>query len=174
MITSVSFNPVSIKLFDYRTLVFSLCFIAGNILLPQLCHFVPDGGKIFLPIYFFTLIASYKFGIRIGLLTAILSPLLNHVLFGMPPMHILPILLIKSSLLAVIGALVATGTQKISLVYVALVVVCYQLLGGVAEFFITGSLAKAVQDFTLGYPGMLIQVVVGWWILRKLAKVRFQ
>lgn len=58
-----------------KTYWFTLLFVAGNLILPQLCHLIPQGGLILLPIYFFTLIAAYKFGIRVGLLTAVLSPL---------------------------------------------------------------------------------------------------
>ena len=49
-------------------------FVAGNILLPQLCHLVPQGGIRWLPIYFFTLVGAYKYGWKVGLLTAIVSP----------------------------------------------------------------------------------------------------
>lgn len=170
MTTTVFFRPINLGLSDYRTYLFTLAFILGNIVVPQLCHFVPDGGKILLPIYFFTLIASYKFGIRIGLLTAIFSPLCNHLLFGMPPLAILPILLIKSSLLAVAAALVAHYTHKVSVLHLAGVVLAYQLTGAVAEFFIADSFSMAMQDFRLGFPGMLVQILGGWFILKMFAK----
>ena len=49
-------------------------FVAGNVLLPQLCHLFPLGGVRWLPIYFFTLVGAYKYGWRVGLLTAVASP----------------------------------------------------------------------------------------------------
>ena len=110
---SLAFQPVNLSLSNYRSYLLSIAFIAGNLILPQICHLVPDGGKMLLPIYFFTLIASYKFGIRIGLITALLSPLCNHLLFGMPPIGALPVLLIKSSLLAVAAACWITDFQQI-------------------------------------------------------------
>lgn len=69
---------------NVKTYLFALLFVAGNIALPQLCHLVPAGGPTLLPIYFFTLIAAYKYGFKVGLLTAILSPVINHLLFAMP------------------------------------------------------------------------------------------
>ena len=81
---------------EMKTYLMAMIFAAGNILLPQLVHFVPQGGFIFLPIYFFTLIAAYKYGWKVGLLTAILSPVINHLLFGMPPLPVLPAILPKS------------------------------------------------------------------------------
>ncbi|MGM9862027.1 MAG: ECF transporter S component, partial [Muribaculaceae bacterium] len=67
-----------------QTYVAAGLFVIGNILLPQLFHLMPDGGKIWLPIYFFTLVGAYKYGWRVGPLTALLSPLVNSWLFGMP------------------------------------------------------------------------------------------
>ena len=94
-------KATTLKLYalDYRDIkayIAASAFILGNIALPQLFHLIPNGGIIFLPIYFFTLIAAYKYGWKVGLLTAILSPLFNHVLFGMPAMAALPAILFKS------------------------------------------------------------------------------
>ena len=41
---------------NYRTYLAAAAFVCGNILVPQLCHLIPNGGLIFLPIYFFTLV----------------------------------------------------------------------------------------------------------------------
>lgn len=70
----------SLNYSNVRTYLFALLFVVGNIALPQICHLVPYGGPTLLPIYFFTLIAAYKYGFRVGLLTAILSPVINHLL----------------------------------------------------------------------------------------------
>ena len=43
-----------------KTYLAAALFVAGNILLPQLCHLVPQGGIRWLPIYFFTLVGAYK------------------------------------------------------------------------------------------------------------------
>ena len=92
------FRQLNLSVVNVRTYLFAVLFVGGNMLLPQLCHLMPDGGKIFLPIYFFTLIASYKFGLKVGILTAVLSPLCNHLLFGMPPAGMLPVLAAPGSL----------------------------------------------------------------------------
>lgn len=39
-------------------------FIIGNILFPKLFHLIPQGGITWLPIYFFTLIGAYKYGLE--------------------------------------------------------------------------------------------------------------
>ena len=105
----------SLSFSNVKTYLFALLFVAGNIALPQLCHVVPLGGPTLLPIYFFTLIAAYKFGFRVGLLTALVSPMINHLLFGMPAAAALAAILVKSSLLAGAAALAARHTKSISL-----------------------------------------------------------
>ena len=127
-----------------KTYLVASLFVVGNILLPQICHLVPKGGLILLPIYFFTLVGAYKYGFTVGLATAVLSPVVNNLLFGMPPTPALAIILIKSSLLAVAAALVEWG--------------------------MTGSFQKALQDILIGWPGIAIQIVGGYLILRYLMK----
>ena len=153
-----------------KTYLLAALFVVGNIALPQLCHLMPQGGLIFLPIYFFTLVAVYKYGFTVGLTTAVLSPLVNSALFGMPPAAALPIILIKSMTLAVAAAMIAKKTNKVTLLTVALAVIAYQLIGSLAEWAMTGSIEKASQDIILGWPGCLIQIVGGYVILRYLLK----
>ena len=153
-----------------KTYLIAAAFIVGNIALPQLCHLMPQGGLIFLPIYFFTLVAAYKYGFTVGLTTAVLSPLVNSALFGMPPAAALPIILIKSVTLAVAAAWIARKTSKVTLLTVALAVIAYQLIGSLAEWAMTGSIDKASQDIVLGWPGCLIQIVGGYLVLRYLLR----
>ena len=168
-------NATAIRLYslgwrEMRTYMFALLFIAGNMVLPQLCHLFPQGGLILLPIYFFTLIAAYKFGFRVGLLTAVLSPLVNSALFGMPPAAALPIIMIKGVLLAGAAAWMANKSKGAGLLALIGVVLGYQLVGGLIEWAMTGSLASALQDWKLGWPGMALQAVGGWLVLNHLLR----
>ena len=134
----------TVKLYslDYsnaRTYLMAALFIAGNMALPQLFHLIPQGGITWLPIYFFTLIGAYKFGWKVGLLTAILSPVINSLLFG------LPILLA--------------------------VVLFYQVAGTLGEWAMVGSFFQAVQDFRIGLPGMAMQVVGGYALIKYSASL---
>lgn len=173
MILSIPFNQQQLKLANWKTYSITLIFIAGNLILPQLVHTIPKGGFIFLPIYFFTLIASYKFGINAGILTGIGSPLVNHFLFGMPPSPVLLPIIIKSFLLALIASLVAKKFSRVSLLLLVVVVLSYQIVGSAVEWLLSKSFQNAMQDFTLGIPGMLLQVVGGFLILKALKKYEY-
>ena len=160
-----------IKIYNYglnelKTYLFAFLFVAGNIILPQLCHLISDGGKMFLPIYFFTLVASYKYGVKVGLMTAVLSPIINSLLFGMPALAILPAILTKSVVLALAASLVANKTHKISIVNLLIVVLAYQFVGTLAEWAMTSSFYVAIQDFRLGIPGMVLQLFGTYFLLK--------
>ncbi|RNC65551.1 ECF transporter S component [Proteiniphilum sp. X52] len=168
---STTVKLYSFNLSNTKTYLFAAIFIVGNLLLPQLAHLVPQGGLIFLPIYFFTLIAAYKYGIHVGLLTAVLSPLANHLLFGMPPAAVLPAIMIKSVILAIAAALASKYAGKVSLPAILLAILAYQLVGTGIEWAMAQNFAIAVQDFRLGVPGMLIQLFGGYFLLRAIAKI---
>jgi hypothetical protein len=166
----------TVKLYNYnfasvKTYLFATIFIAGNLILPQIAHFVPQGGFIFLPIYFFTLIAAYKYGLKVGLLTAVLSPVINHLLFGMPPAAVLPAILIKSMLLATAAAYLARKTNAISILNLVIAVLVYQLAGTLVEWIMVGDFFVAVQDFRMGIPGILLQIFGGFALLKAIEKV---
>ena len=139
----------SIKLYslDYgnvKTYVAASLFILGNLALPQLFHLIPQGGITWLPIYFFTLVGAYKFGWKVGLLTAIL---------------------LKSILLAVAAGWAAHRFQRISLPILLAVVLFYQAAGTLGEWAMVGSFFQAAQDFRIGVPGMGLQVIGGYLLL---------
>ena len=147
-----------------------MAFIGGNILVPQLFHLVPQGGVIWLPIYLFTLVGAYKYGWRMGLLTAVCSPLLNHLLFGMPMQAALPAILLKSVLLALAAGFAAYRFRRISIFLLTSVVLAYQLLGTLGEWMLTGSFYQAIQDFRIGIPGMMLQIFGGYGIIHYLIR----
>ncbi|MGI6243921.1 MAG: ECF transporter S component [Prevotella sp.] len=155
---------------ESKTYFWTAAFVIGNIALPQLFHLIPQGGLIFLPIYFFTLIGAWKFGWKVGLLTAICSPLINSYLFGMPIPAVLPAILTKSVLLALAAGFAAERFNKATLPLIFAVVAFYQIIGGFAEWAMTGSFTAAVQDIRIGMPGILLQIIGCWGIINYLFK----
>lgn len=168
MITTAKVNYLSLS--DSKTYLLASLFVLGNLLFPQLAHLVPQGGFIFLPIYFFTLIAAYKYGLFVGMLTAIASPLINSMLFGMPPVAVLPAIMIKSVVLVIAACLAAKHFGKVSFLGVLLAVLAYQLIGTAFEWMLTQNLYVALQDIRLGLPGIAIQVVGGFFVLKLLKR----
>jgi hypothetical protein len=169
------FLSLNLRFTNVKSLLWITAFVAGNLLFPALCHSVPgNAGLVLLPIYFFTLIAAYKFGWRVGLATAVLSPLVNSLIWGMPLMVAMPVILTKSVLLASFATLVARRTNKVSILHLLAVVAAYQVAGSGVEMLLTQSVAAGLADFQFGVPGMLLQVVGGYLVLKVLAKSQYE
>lgn len=160
----------SLEYTNTKTYLAAALFVAGNIALPQLCHLVSLGGPTWLPIYFFTLVGAYKYGWRVGLLTAIASPLVNSALFGMPAMAVLPAILLKSVVLSLMAGFAATRFRQASIPLLAAVVLGYQAIGSLGEWALVGSFYAAAQDFRIGLPGMLVQIFGGWAFINFLIR----
>ncbi len=164
MITTAKLNYLSLG--NTKTYVLASLFVLGNLVFPQLAHLIPQGGLILLPIYFFTLIAAYKYGFFVGMLTAIFSPLINSLLFAMPPVAVLPAIMIKSIVLVIAASLAAKHFGKVSFLGVVLAVLAYQFVGTAFEWILTQNLHIALQDIRLGIPGILLQIVGGFLVLK--------
>ncbi len=165
----------SVKLYalpysNVKTYWLAALFVTGNIVLPQLCHLLPQGGAVWLPIYFFTLVGSYKYGWKVGLLTAALSPLLNSLLFGMPPVAVLPVVLFKSVALAVMAGFSAARFHKATLATIAFAVLGSQFVGILFEWMLLKDMYMALQDFRIGFPGILMQIFGGYLLINHLIK----
>lgn len=155
---------------NMKTYLAASLFVLGNLVLPQAFHLIPQGGMIWLPIYFFTLVGAYKYGWKVGLLTAALSPLANSALFGMPAVAVLPAILFKSALLAIAAGYAASHFKKASIGLLVGVVLAYQIVGTLGEWAMIGDFRLAVQDFRIGIPGMLLQVFGGWLFINHVIR----
>ncbi len=159
-VNSLPFNSI-------KTYAVASMFIAANIILPQTVHLFPGAGHIWLPIYLFTLVGAYVFGWRVGIITALASPLINSI-FGMPPVEALPSILMKSVLLGVFAGYASEKFRKVSVSKLAIVVLAYQTIGTLGEWAISGSFEYASADFRMGIPGMLLQIFGGLAIIKAL------
>jgi hypothetical protein len=154
---------------DVRLYLATSALVLGNVLLPYAIHRIPNGGLIFLPIFFFTLIAGWRFGAAAGLLTGLLSPLANHALTGMPPGPALPSIMVQSALLGVLASAIASRNRKPSLPVLALVVILHQTLILLPQFLQAGA-HPVLATLELRLPGLLFQVFGGYGLLCFMAR----
>ena len=153
---------------EVKTYLWATVFIACNLVLPQLFHLIPQGGIIFAPLSFVILIGAYKFGWKTGLLAALLSPIVNHVMTGMPAMTVMPLMTFKLAAIALVAGLVAQHFKAVTLLLLVAVVLASEAIGCLGELLLTGAISATIADFTIGWPGLLLQVVGTWFILTKI------
>ena len=159
---------VRLYAFNYdeaKTYLWATVFVACNLVLPQVFHLIPQGGVIFSPLSLVILAGAYKFGWKTGLLAALLSPLVNHLLTGMPAMTTLPVMTLKLAVLALVAGLTAQHFKTVSLPLIIGVVLVSMAIGCLGELLLTGGIAATIADFTIGCPGLLLQVFGAWLIL---------
>lgn len=160
---------VRLYAFNYdeaRTYLWATVFVACNLVLPQLFHLIPQGGIIFSPLSLVILVGAYKFGWKTGLLAALASPLVNHLITGMPAWEVLPVMTLKLAVLAIVAGLAAQRFKTVSLPILVGVILVSEAVGCLGELALTGGIAATIQDFTVGWPGLLLQVIGAWLILK--------
>lgn len=116
---------------------------------------------MFLPIYFFSLIAGYRFGWKAGVITALASALISFLLTGMPPIPVLPFVLFKGVLLGLFAGIVARYSRLPLLLNLLFIVFLYQFFGTIFEWFMLHNLTLVLMDITTGYMGLLLQIFGG-------------
>lgn len=122
---------------------------------------------MFLPIYFFTLIAAQRYGYQVALLTAVMTPIVGNLCFGAPASAMIPDMLFKGSCLAITGYFFAQKIEN-KLLASVLAVLCSWTFVGLVELPFAG-FAYAFQDFVTGIPGMAM-MIVGSWLVSKYVK----
>ena len=160
---------VRLYAFNYdeaKTYLWAAVFVACNLALPQVFHLIPQGGIIFAPLSFVILAGAYKFGWKTGLLAALASPLVNHLITGMPAWEVMPVMAMKLVVLAIVAGLTAQYFKTVSLPLIIGVVLVSLAIGCLGELLLTGGIVATVADVTIGWPGLLLQVFCTWFILK--------
>ena len=153
---------------EVKTYLWAAVFVACNLALPRLFHLIPQGGIIFSPLTLVILAGSYKLGWRVGVIAAVASPLVNHLVTGMPAWGILPVMTLKLAVLALIAGLTAQHFKKCTLLLLIGVVLATKLVGGLGELALTGGIEATIQDFTVGWPGLLLAVIGSYLVCKYL------
>lgn len=151
---------------EAKTYMWAAIFVACNLVLPQVFHLIPQGGIIFSPLSMVILAGSYKLGWKTGLLAAFLSPVVNHLLTGLPSSGVLPVMTFKLVVLALVSGVTSQESKRVTLPLLISVVLITKLMGGLGEFVLTGDMAATIQDFSIGWPGLIMQVLVTYYVCR--------
>ncbi len=165
----------NVKLYSFnyseaKTYLWAIIFVAANMVLPQLFHLIPQGGIMFAPLSFVILVGAYKLGWKTGLLAALASPVVNHFVFGLPAWDAVPVMALKLAILALAAGMTAQYFKQVNLLLLVGVVLVAELVGGLSEWALTGGITATVADFTIGWPGLLLQVFGTWGVLQLLKK----
>ena len=165
-----------------RDLVLTAMFIALGVALPQAFHAVPNAGSVFLPMHIPVLVAGFAVGPVFGLAAGILTPLLSHLLFHMPPAAVLPSMLCELAMYGLAtGFLSRVIKTKNPLVKIYCVLIggmlCGRITYGILNALIFRAGAYSLQAwlsaaFITALPGIIIQLIVIPLLVLGLSKAK--
>jgi hypothetical protein len=158
-------NIINLNYTNLNLYIFGIMFALGNVLLPLIFHMFSLGGNIFLPIYFFTLVGAYKYGWKTGVVICTLTPLLNYYFTGMPSLLMIPVVLVKGMVLVLAAYVISQKTNNLSVLNLAMIVFCYQIIGGFFEAFWLMDPRGALTAIAIAWPGILLQIFLGYVVL---------
>ena len=166
-----------------RQLVLTALLIALGVVLPQAFHMIPNAGSIFLPMHIPVLVCGFVTGPVYGLACGILTPLLSHLLFNMPPTPVLPGMLCELAMYGLVSGLlnrcltIENKTLKIYAVLIGAMLagrVTYGILNALVFQSATYSFAAWISAaFVTALPGIIIQLILIPLLISRLAKAGY-
>lgn len=154
-------NTQVLKISKTKEAIFSVVFTALAIYTPTLIHYFAgvDGGRTYLPMPFFVLLAGILLGWRAGLATAVMSPIVSYLISGMPMTNILPYVTVQ---VVALGAVSGFLREKYNafLAVAASIAASWLAIGiALALFSKMSAVGYAATGLKAGLPGTLIQLL---------------
>lgn len=157
----------------------TLIILAATMLLPFLFHLFPAAGDVpmgarLLPIFYAPLVAILLFRPHVGLIAALLAPMLNYLLTGRPEFGLVTLLsveLMTFTLLCVLALRIRLSIWlMLPLALVAAKTASFLLLHGLPD--LSGLSPATYWQTTLlnGMPGMLVLIGIAWMVTRYQAR----
>lgn len=166
-----------------RQLVLTALFIALGVVLPQAFHMIPNAGSILLPMHIPVLMSGYLVGPFFGLICGVATPLLSHLIFGMPPAPVLPGMLCELAVYGLMTGLLNRAIKMENALVKAYVVLILSMFCGRITYGILNSLIFRAGEYSMAawtsaafitaVPGIIIQLVLIPILVTRLQKARF-
>jgi len=171
--TGIPFRALEFS--DVRLYIFSAVFISLDVVVPWLTHHFGgvQAGSMFLPMFFFILLAGLSGGWRAGLLVGLFTPLISFAVSGMPLLPVLPQITIECVFYGLIAGLLR-GKFHLGVIWSligAMVLGRLARLGFIAAVFLlyggeVSPLAYMWAVVLQGLPGIAIQLTLIPLIIR--------
>lgn len=152
-----------------RTLTIASLLMAIGVILPQAFHSIPNIGNILLPMHIPVFITGFLCGPLYGILVGFLTPLLSHLLFSMPPAHVLSQMLIELATYGFVTGLLNIKIKKKKIINYYFILIVSMLIGRFT-YGLFNALLFNVENYSLsiwlttafikGLPGIIIQLLI--------------
>ncbi len=148
--------------------------LSASVALTLAFHFLHISGSVFLPLYFIVILGAYTMAPQFSLATAIIIPLLNYLLTGMPPTSPIPMLQILVIELCAL-ALATTYLRKTNLFLGIKLLSSIVIARFSAILLVTSSMISwsfFVNHLLESVPGILLNTLLAYFVLSFLKNER--
>ena len=177
----VAFNFGGLVMNKTKELTVSSMCLALGVILPQAFHTIPNAGSILLPMHIPVLLCGFICGPTYGLIVGVLTPILSHLIFSMPPAAMLGQMVIELAMYGLMtGLLNKTLNIKNELIKYYVVLILSMIIGRVfygivnALFFKAGSYSLSIwlsTAFVSAIPGIIIQLAIVPSLVKAIKKL---
>ena len=153
-------------------------FLALGLIVPYIFHATGIPGTVFLPMHIPVLLCGFILGSRYGLIIGFITPFLNSLLLGMPPMY--PAAVSMAFELATYGLVAGYFYKKRKYnIYVSLIIsmLLGRVVSGIANYILYTARGKSyafeiflTSAFVKPVWGIIIQIVLIPIIVKALEK----
>ena len=163
-----------------KKIVLTALFVALGVALPQAFHMIPNAGSIFLPMHIPVLVSGFVVGPLFGCLCGVFTPVLSHLIFGMPPAPILPQMICELAVYGLSCGLLWKYVKienQLAKIYVTLVgaMLIGRVVYGIMNALVFRAGAYSLQAwlsaaFVTAVPGIIIQLILIPLLIFRLQK----
>lgn len=156
-----------------KRIVIAGLLLAIGVIVPYIFHMSSISGTVFLPMHIPVLLGGFLLPPHLALMLGMLTPLINSLVTGMPPLFpIAIIMIVELGFYGLIASLLYRKLGVPSIVSLIISMLVGRVMAGVVVFmlaiFFSGNLAPVFLDpitfivgsATTGLPGIIIQLVL--------------
>lgn len=151
-----------------REFILAGFFIGMGIVLPSIFHLSGINGKIFLPMHIAALISGFFISPVLAFLVGFLTPYLNSMVTGMPPMFPMAAIMSVEIGLYALSIAILSGKMKLNkITSLILSMIIGRIGGGVMVYILASNFGVKMNpilfikgSIVAGLPGIIIQIIL--------------
>lgn len=151
-----------------KRLIIAGLLLAIGIIVPMIFHTTGISGTIFLPMHIPVLLGGFLLPPSLALLLGMLTPILNSLITGMPPLFPMAIIMVfELGIYGLVASFLYRRLELPSVVALIISMVAGRIMAGLVVFILAAFFAVKMDPMTFviggvttGIPGIIIQLIL--------------
>lgn len=151
-----------------KRLIIAGLLLAIGVIIPTIFHTTGIPGNIFLPMHVPVLIGGFLLPPYLALLLGMLTPILNSLITGMPPLFPMAVIMVfELGIYGLVASILYRKLELPSVVALIISMIAGRIMAGLVVFILAAFFAIEMDPMTFviggvttGIPGIIIQLVL--------------